>query len=320
MNSNNSPNLIFAVIIGTALVLGAVTLNSVTERFAGLGSLSQPETKALPELQASTMRERIDLPADGEEKDIWKQTLITRDTPTITIDEHTGHARTHSPEDTTTSRFSTALFQPLVQSVTGEIDDALFASTINSIADEAIAETLPEWYERDDVVILNNYSDTDIKTYFNTLGETLLEHLPPDDVVVQTIQERFIRHNDPSARTQLEERKMRYTTMRDTLLRTPVPESKLANHIDFVNALHLLQHDFGNLLRYHDDIVVGYIAQARQQDNVLNLFQTMQNIGGSVLQNIMVFDIFDQERTDPGLLFTLLLLDESEISDLAELN
>ncbi len=322
MNSNNSPNLIFAVIIGTALVLGAVTFNSATERFAGLGSLSQTDTaRALPDLQASTMRERVDLPQDDGERDIWRQTLVTRDTPTITISERTDDTDAYTPPDTATGRFGVSLLQPMVQSVAGEIDDTAFTEAIDSIADETIAETLPEWYERDDVIVLNTYGDADVKNYFNSLGESLLGHLPQDDAVIELIQERFIRDNDPSARTQLEERKGRYASLRDAVLGTPVPESQLAYHIDFINALHLLQHDFGNLLRYHEDVVIGYIAQTRHQDNVLNLFQTMQNIGSSVLQNIMIFDIFDQEeRMDPGLLFTAFLLDEADIANLTELN
>lgn len=322
MNSNSSPNVIFAVIIGTALVLGAVTFNSATERFAGLGSLNQTDTaRALPDLQASTMRERVDLPQDDGERDIWRQTLVTRDTPTITISERTDDTDSYTPPDTATGRFGVSLLQPMVQSVTGEIDDTEFNQAIDSIADEAIAETLPEWYERDDVIVLNNYNDADVKTYFNSLGDALLGHLPEDGTVIQLIQERFVRHNDPSARAQLNERKMQYEALRDAVLQTPVPESKLAYHIDFINALHLLQHDFGNLLRYHEDIVIGYIAQTRQQDNAINLFQAMQNIGASVLQNIMVFDIFDQEeRMDPGLLFTAFLLEEADIASLTELN
>lgn len=305
MNSNSSPNVIFALILGSALVLGVIVLNSVTDRISGIGSI-EPETttRSLPDLNASALRESID-------DESWEQTLNLRNTPTVTIRDDATASESYTRPDTTTARLSISLLETMVQNAAGELDEEARAAALESIANQSTDETLPEFYKPRDITVLRRYDENDIRTYFNALGDAFVTHSPRSDVPTLELYDGIIQNNDETSRSLLTQRKVAYETMRDEIANLSVPRSQLAHHLAFLNAIHLLQHDFGNILAYHDDIVLGYFASLRHNENTWGLTKAMQNIGVDVIRHA---DLFGDFAEDSALLFALTLPTEEDLN------
>lgn len=305
MNSNSSPNVIFAVIIGTAIILGAVTLNSVTDRFAGFGtSVQQPTPDTLPDIQASTLREPVEH-SDEDSQDAWRQTLLTRDTPRIMIPGEATDVASYTPPDTTTNRFSVSLLKPMIQVVSGEIDETTADMVFSDIIDETLDETLPDLYQIDDLTTFASNNRNDLKEYFNTLGDIFIKHAPRGGAPTIELFEQIISDNDQAARAELSVRQNAYSAMVTDIANVPVPRSQVRNHVRFLNTIHILQNDFQHILSYHEDMLPGHTAYTRYVAITDTLFDAMQKIGLAAIQHADLYD--DPEGKDSAFLFIDML-------------
>ena len=298
MQSNISPNVIFSLIIGVAMVLGVVVYNNLVGRLP-----SQPIAQEEREpVSYTNLREAITVTEGAEGELAWQATLSDRFTPTLISGEFDSD---YQMPDTLTAEFSINLFTEMFNArIDGRNAEEMNAA-IDQLTAEAINKTRADRYTGADISITNTRDSQTIRTYINNAADTFIAHTPQSDRTMPQIFSDIIERNSQSAREELLNQATQYTSMRDAYLALTVPRPLAEAHLALINAIEFLRQDLVNVANFHDDTLPGYVGYMRFNDNSNGLTLAMQNMG---LETIRYQEAFNFD-TDSALLFIATLPD-----------
>ncbi len=304
MNQTGSPNVIFALLIGIALVSGVVVYNNLTERIASAPDVSISHTlpQELPDVQSSSLR-NIDLTTEDNLN--WQQTIPEQSVAQINLPSTIGG--TYEPSNTLTRRFGMDVFTQTIQAVAEEETPEQFNQRLSSVTGRYAAETTAQNFTGADIQTTPVRDISDIRSYMNTLADIFAEHSPKGTRGRSELFQSVIENKSEQASTELRDIAQRYQQMRNLYIATPVPHEFITAHVALINTLEALQNDLNLIASFATDPLAGQLAVQRYPNTQQSFTRALQNIGIEIIRHQEAFDFAE----DSALLFVLTLPDIS---------
>lgn len=303
MNSSASPNIIFAIIIGVAIVSGVVVYTNLSDRIARVPSISPTSSipQELPDLDPASMREDIRV-ADDELS--WLATVPEQNAPQINI--RTSVGGTYEPASTITRQFGVDIFRATVQASADNLSAEEFDAKIQSLSQEYTEKTKANIYTGADIRTVPATSDEVLRTYFNNLADIFIVHSPQETRGRVELFSAILKNRDSTAAIELRSIAQSYERMRNDYLNEPVPHDLVTAHVALINAVETLRNDFAIAANTANDPLAGQLAIQRYIYHRDVFTRALQNMGLEVVRYQNVFDF----EEDSALLFVLTLPEE----------
>jgi len=297
MQGNINPRIVGATVLGLALVAGAFTYQSLTRPPADLSqqaSAQRAATEALP-------RVAIDV-TDNNNNGIedWRDEFVT--TQPVVLDQSTSSA--YAPPDTLTGQMGIEFMQNMILAKGygpfGRSEDQVIDDTVTQLADV----TAHELYDTPDVIVLNEWTDEDVRNYANTVAATVYRHSIPGMEGELFILHDILNGGQQDRLPELETLAEVYKNYRDDTLQIPVPAFLVKEHLDLINSYHAIFNDIEAMTLAVDDPAQTLLRLKRYEDDATGLAYSFQNMFESLRDYAHLFT-----PEDPALLFTIFSSD-----------
>jgi hypothetical protein len=235
----------------------------------------------------------VDNNTDGIED--WREEFVI--TAPIVLPENASTTVPFTIPETATDQVGIRLFESLLLSKTNnqapQTTAELVGRTTNKI-DNLAKDTL---YTLNDIITVP-VTPLSIRTYGNTMGQSLINHnvVGGDDEL--TIVQRALNTNNKEELAKLEPLSRMYKSLRDDALNTPVPERFAKNHLDLINAYHTMHINIENFGMIFDDPLLALLRIKRYQDDATALSITLNTVYRAASPYASLFT-----PDDPALVF-----------------
>ncbi|MFM2424194.1 MAG: hypothetical protein RLZZ70_585 [Candidatus Parcubacteria bacterium] len=260
-----------ASLVGIALVLGSLVINNLTTPHDARHTTTQPQA-----VTSKIDREYIavvDNNTDGIED--WREEFVI--TAPIIVSEVSSSTVPFTVPETATDQIGIRLFESLLLSKTNNQAPQTTAELVGRTTDKVGNLAQDTLYTLSDVITVP-LTPLAIRTYGNTMGQSLINHnvVGGDDEL--TIVQRALNTNSPAELEKLEPLSAMYKALRDDALNTPVPERFAKNHLDLINAYHTMHNNLENFKLIFDDPIMALLRIKRYQDDATALAITLNTV------------------------------------------
>lgn len=288
MLTNMNPKILGSFLIGFALVAGSYTISNFGQPTAHLPALAL-ESKA-PARVAITVTDKDD---NGVED--WRDQFFTIEP--ITLNE--ANASEYTTPTTLTGRLSISLLENVVRSKNagpfGRGDDVVIDETLSVYTDEA----RDRLYEVKDVEIIEQWDETVIKNYANTMAGIVLNvNVTPKENEVGIFND-IVTRGDTKRMAELIEILNGYKSILEQSATVPVPSIFVKEHLDILNTYNAIYNDILAMTKVSEDPALALIRLKRYQEDAIGLNLAMQNMNNSLKPYSQLFS-----ASDPALFFT----------------
>jgi hypothetical protein len=282
-----NPKILGSILIGVAMVAGTYTVANF-----GQSRMSAPAAVIESQAPARVAITITDNDSNGVED--WRDNLLPTTAAVITQS-----TTTYELPTTLTGQMSIRFLEDFVLSKSygpfGNSKEEVVENAIEVIAEGASQEL----YDTPDIVIIESWTDADIKNYANTMaGAILSNNVDGIDQEINILQDALVRGNT--------ERIAEINTIADIYKRTlesslaiPVPANFVKYHLDLLNSYNSLQQDLAAFAVATNDPALALIRLKRYQDDSLGLQLSLQNM---YLALSVYSGLFSS--TDPALFFS----------------
>ncbi len=282
--------VLFAFFVGGCFVVGALALKMFNTPVA-------VEQVGRLEAAIATPSERdfisvTDSNSDGIED--WREEFVTE--KPLTVESATATVKYEIPK-TLTDRVGIQLFQASVRDKSmGQYGrgNEVITSDLASEVTKAVKDRL---YTKRDIITIPT-SATAIKTYGNTLGQSLINH----DIVgaewEMDIVNRALSTQNESELQKLDPLIIMYQRLRDDALNAPVPDRFVTEHLNLINSYNAMYESLTDLKLIFSDPMVSLLRIKRYEDDARGLGLSLHNI---YLAAIPYESLFTKD--DPALVF-----------------
>lgn len=288
MQFESNRKILGAFIVGIALVAGAYTVANLQKPKAVSQQAAAVVNEAAPRIAINV----LDTDKNGIED--WRDTFLTSEA--ITINETP--ATVYTPPNTLTGRLGITFFENIVRAKAyqgiGRTEDEVIEDTVAMLEQETSA-TL---YDTPDILILNEWSETDIKNYANAMGGSLINNNIKDVDYEITILNDILTRKQTDRIGELATIASYYKVVRDEAIATPVPALFVKQHLDLINTYHALYNDIDAMTLATTDPAVALLRIQRYQDDALGLKYALENTYLALAGYSRLF-----ATTDPALVF-----------------
>lgn len=289
MQNESSRKILGAFVVGVALVAGAYTFSN----FQKPDAVTQQSAVTVVDEAAPRMAIGV-VDSDNNGIEDWRDTFLTSEA--ITIDD--APTIEYVPPNTLTGRLGINFFENIIRAKAyegiGRTNDEVIEDTVAMLEQETSA-TL---YDTPDILILEQWTDADIKNYGNAMGGSLvnnnIENL--DDEI--TILDDILSRKQTGRVGELETIASYYQVVRDEALATPVPAIFVKQHLDLINTYHALYNDIDAMTLATTDPAVSLLRIRRYQDDVLGFQYALENMYLTLSEHSNLFS-----TTDSALVF-----------------
>ena len=260
-----------ASLIGIGLVLGSLVISNFNRP-----TISEPAPRAATTISTQIQREYIEV-ADKNNDGIedWREEFVI--TAPVALEATSTTPALFVMPDTATDQVGIQLFESLLLTKTNnqipqtntELVDRTTAK-VNTLATDTL-------YTNRDIITVP-VTPLAIRTYGNTMGQSLINHNVVGSENELTIVQRAIQSNTPEELAKLVPLAEMYKALRDDALNTPVPERFAENHLNLVNAYHTMYLNIENFNLIFDDPLVALLRIKRYQDDATALAITLENV------------------------------------------
>lgn len=290
MDKESKQKILGAFVVGFALVAGAYTLATIDgPKYTQPAAVSQPKA---PPRSAITV---VDSDNNGIED--WRESFVT--TEPVIISE-TVSAASYQEPDTVTGQTGVQFLQSVLESriytQNPDADKQIIDSTITQLENK----TSGILYDTNDINIIADWTDADIRNYANVMGSSLTDNSVVDvenellvlqDILVRGKKERI---------AELTKISNYYKTITAEALNTPVPAIFAKEHLDLINTYYALSLDVDAMGQSLEDPIIALMRMRKYEDDALGLSLALQNMYASLLP---YSDLFSD--TDPAVVFAL---------------
>lgn len=289
MQEQLNPKMVGSVIIGFALVFGAITIRNMTTPYEPATMVATTQVSTAP---TRTPISVID--SDGNGIEDWRDEFITSKPVQISQD-----LNDYTLPDTVTGKMSINLFENLIQAKGagpfGSDNEKIINSTVNNL----VREVDTKLYNVSDIDVMTNYDGNDVKNYANTLAAIIYNNSQPLDGELEILYD--ILNNGAEHRVKdLKTLVSIYKNYRDDTLKLPVPASMVKEHLDLINVYQALHDDINAMSEVLDDPMVSLLYIKRYEENAVALIYALENI----YLNLKPYgNLFSAE--DPAMFFAL---------------
>ncbi len=274
-----------AFIVGLGLVAASYTYVNFGKPRSAYPTVSQ---------QAAPIRSAIAV-ADVDNNGIedWRDTFTTAEP--VVIGEV---AASYTPPTTVTGRLGISLFEDFVRAKNygpfGRTQEELVTDAVTELA----RQTEQVLYGQNDIIIMESWTDTDIKNYGNAMGASVIQNGDDNlenEIVILT---DIIQNQNNERVKELEVIAGFYKNMRDQALATPVPRKFLKEHLDLINVYEAIYQDILAMQNGAEDPAVALLRIRRYEDDALGLLLALENMYEALEPHANLFS-----AEDPAIIF-----------------
>jgi hypothetical protein len=266
----NEPNnkIVGAFVLGLALVGGAYLAGN----FGQPTNTGQPAT-AVTAIEAPVRTAIAVSDNDNNGIEDWRDAFVTTEAVVIPEKNEPYEAPTTLTGRTGVS-FMESLLHGRIQGPFGNSSEEVIADTVDLLAQETTAIL----YDTKDVVVLERWTDEDIKNYGNAMGGSIstLDIEAKENELL--ILDDIINRNQPERMKELVLYANGYKTLKEKALVTPVPAIFLKGHLDLINTYEALRTDISAMTMIESDPAVALLRIKRYENDVQGLSLALQNM------------------------------------------
>lgn len=275
-----------AFVIGLALVAGAYIATNFS--IPGMQQRSNATESQAPLRTAITVTDN-----DQNGVEDWRDAFVTTEPLMIDqIDE------SYTAPETITGKLGITFFEDIVRANNfgpfGKTPEQVISDTVTDLS----RETNQVLYGINDVSVLENWIDQDIKNYGNAMAGIITKNdqknLDNELMILNDIMTR----NKTERVGELEIIANVYKNMRDESLLVPVPSSFLKQHLDLINTYEAVHKDINAMALSLEDPAVALLRIKRYEEDVLGLTLALQNMYDALEPHAGLFS-----ANDPAVLF-----------------
>jgi len=261
--------IVGSFLVGIALVSGAYIYSGLK-----ISKLSQP---ALIGEAATAPRTAITV-TDKDENGIedWRDTFVTTE---AFIDTAT---TTYELPTTVTGQLSIQFLESFIRSKEygplGKTKEEVVDTTVDALT----RATEQELYDTYDVIIMDTWTDEDIKNYANAMANAVLTNDVEGLDSEIDIMNDAMNNGKTERLKELEVIADIYTRTIDDSLAIPVPSPFLKQHLDLINSYRAVQEDIAAMAMAVTDPMVTFVRFKRYQDDALGLRLSFENMNGAL--------------------------------------
>jgi hypothetical protein len=283
MLGNSHPKIIGATLVGFALVAGAYTVKNF-----GQSNFPAPINSA-----ATAVAPRVAIAvsdSDGNGLEDWRDSFVT--TESIIIESTA--SSTYTQPDTLTGQVGINLFEDIIRARSGGPFNQTEEDVISGAVALMSAETEMKIYDIPDILILENWTDQDIKNYGNAMaGAIIRNNVEGLDTELEILND-MLNRNKPERVTDLQTLASIYERTRDDSLLVPVPRIFLKQHLDLINTYHALFLDIEAMTLSFSDPAAALLRFQRYEDDALGLRYALENVAITLAAYPQLFSTTDQ--------------------------
>ncbi len=277
--------IVGACVIGVALVAGAYT----TANF-GKQTPSPIQTSAKAPARVIVAVED----KDGNGIEDWRDVF----TPAKVVLLNEAATSTYTLPTTVTGRMSIDLLQNIVYAKNagpfGSSRDEVIARSVESI----VQETSDKLYDVKDISIIEQWTETDIKNYANTMGGIVINtNVKPKDNEIDILNDIVTRGN-VARRQELVDIATGYRSILNKSVEVPVPAFLVKEHLDLINTYNAVGNDVAAMLLTEEDPTVALVRLKRYLEDAQGLSLALQNMNAALKPYAKLFT-----QNDPAVLF-----------------
>lgn len=287
MEQESKRKILGAFVVGLALVGGAYTLSNIQK--PAVPQLASPAgVDPAPRVAIAV----TDTDDNGIED--WRDNFFT--TEAVIVESPTSP---YTPPETLTEQTGVAFVESVLQQrIYGNSlssDSTLIDSTIENLQDE----TSSYLYDVQDIVVITNWTDEDIRNYANVMGAMIMDNnLEGIDSELNILYD-ILDKGKTEKMSELALIANYYKTLRDKALATPVPATLVKEHLDLINTYFAIYLDIEAMQKAIDDPIVSLVRVRRYEDDALGLQYALQNMYVALVQYTYLF-----VAEDPALIFS----------------
>lgn len=267
-------------LVGVALVSGAYIYSNFK-----FSRVNQPAL-----LQEATTAPRTAIAvADKDENGIedWRDTFVTTE---AFIDTATS---TYELPTTVTGQLGIQFLEGFIRSKQygslGKTKEEVVEATVDSLN----RATQQELYDTHDVIIMNTWTDEDIKNYGNAMADAILTNNVSGVDQEINIMNDALNNGKTERLKELEVIADIYTRTLEDSLAIPVPSPFLKQHLDLLNSYRAIQEDIAAMSQVISDPMVTFVRFKRYQDDTLGLRLSFENMNSALAQYSHLFSSSD---------------------------
>ncbi len=283
MLGQSNPKIIGAFLIGFALIGGAYT-------YTNFGQSNFPAPVNNVAAVASPRVAITVTDSDGNGLEDWRDQFVT--TEPIIIE--TAASSTYQVPDTLTGQLGINLFENIVRAKSGgpftQTEEEVIASTVETIE----AETELKIYDIPDILIIENWTDEDIRNYGNAMAGAIIRNNVEGLESEIDILNDVVNRSKPERIVDLKTLAGVYERTRNDSLLIPVPSIFLKQHLDLINTYHALYEDIDAMTLSYEDPAVALFRIKRYEEDALGLRYALENMAATLAAYPQLFTVDDQ--------------------------
>lgn len=279
--------IIGACVIGVALVGGAYTI-------ANFGKQTQLPASAQYAVAAPRTAVKVE-DKDNNGIEDWRDEFTLAE-PVILSDSASS---TYVLPTTLTGRLGINLFQSIVSARNAGPFGLSQDEVIEQTTDSAFQEVADRIYSTSDVMVMDTWTDEDIKNYANTMGTIILNSKSKSNQNEVYILKDIVERGKTERKQELKQMAVDYKMYRDESLGVPVPKIFLKQHLDLINVYNALYADIEGMSLSAEDPLLTLVRLKRYEDDALGLGFALKNMNDSLLPYGSLFT-----QSDPAIIFS----------------
>lgn len=254
---------VLAFVFGAALVAGAFLLRP--EMDARVGSNNEGDSLTVREFIPVKDSDRNGIPD-------WQEIFAVS---TINLEDLTNTGST-----TYTGNLITSLADYLSE------EGSSASEALSLIGMELAAASTDSQYTATDIVVSQDNSESALRSYGNEVAAIALGYpLPPGTKNELAIMEAYSMQDDPAVLKELDPIIKVYASMRDDMLKLPVPSSMTKEHLSLINVYNALFVDITAFRRIEEDALPTTLRYKRYPADAAALKKAISNLYLKLHQN-----------------------------------
>ena len=293
MERTDSSYVIFSVIIGGVLVLGAVVLGNQSHLLTKAPQVVEQNIRTWTAPDRQVLRERTLLSVDGTTRtQDWFLDLIEVVPNTFNLTATTNRSRATTDGTINENRFTRRFAQEIL---TNQAAAATGSGTVRSEDEILLAfarELVPKNYTLRDINVINSTPERNA-TYLNNAGDIIRKSgILQISISEQQLFDRAVRRNNPEDFKTLKELSNTYRNIRDELLKVQVPTRQAEKHLLLINGAHRMATALHFMSEYQKDSFLATLYNESINDHIAHLNTTYIMYGEEVYRNRERIDAF----------------------------
>lgn len=298
MVSGVNQKIIGAIVVGGALVAGAYTLATF-----GVG-------KPLPAGAGGAVQAPARVAIKVEDKDQngvedWRDSFFM-EKPVIL--GSTGVGAEYTYPTTFTGRVGISLVEESIRSKYSVLGTRTNADVANDALSALEAGTKTTLYDTKDITIMETWTDNDIKTYANTMGQIILNGKSPTGERETEVLKDIMLNGKRERIAELHTIAQAYGDYREQSLALPVPKPLAKQHLDLINTYAALEKDVLAFSQTEIDPLLSLTHLQKYPDDAVGLALALRNFSTALdpytnifttADSASIFTIFDPNYQKP---------------------